>query len=194
MMNTMSLPLDPQLERCSSFVAGDTGQWQIERVHPVIGESLCPAGYLDVQAGYVGALPSGASWLLRGVVSNARYTTRDEQEQLAAVQPTLGRPEARCAALIPISKNAAWWELSQDQRRGIMERGMHLVTGLRYLPAIARRLHHGRDLGEPFDFLTWFEYAPEHSSAFEELVSALRDTEEWGYVSREVDVRLRLIT
>src|SRR2546428_7160638 len=29
-----------------------------------------------------------------------------------------------------------------------------------YLPAIARRLYHCRDLGEPFDFLTWFEYAP----------------------------------
>jgi hypothetical protein len=30
----------------------------------------------------------------------------------------------------------------------------HDKTGLRYLPEVARRLHHSRDLGEPFDFLT----------------------------------------
>jgi hypothetical protein len=40
---------------------------------------------------------------------------------------------------------------------------------MEYLPAVARRLHHSRELGEPFDFLTWFEYAPEHADAFEEL-------------------------
>ena len=55
---------------------------------------------------------------------------------------------------------------------------------------IARRLHHGRDLGEPFDFLTWFEFAPEHASAFEELVDRLRETEEWAYAEREIDIRL----
>ena len=45
------------------------------------------------------------------------------------------------------------------------------------------------DLGEPFDFLTWFEYAPEHADAFEELVRRLRSTAEWRYVEREVDIR-----
>jgi hypothetical protein len=64
------------------------------------------------------------------------------------------------------------------------------ATGLPYLPAIARRLHHGRDSGEPFDFLTWFEYAPGDADAFEELVGRLRSTEEWSYVEREVDIRL----
>lgn len=63
--------------------------------------------------------------------------------------------------------------------------------GLRYLPAIARRLHHSRDLGEPFDFLTWFEYAPADADGFGELVAELRVTEEWRYVEREVDIRLR---
>jgi hypothetical protein len=55
---------------------------------------------------------------------------------------------------------------------------------------IARRLYHGYDLDEPFDFLTWFEYAPEDAGAFEELVGSLRGTEEWTYVEREVDMRL----
>ena len=55
---------------------------------------------------------------------------------------------------------------------------------------MARRLHHGRDLGEAFDFLTWFEYAPADGGRFEELVARLRETEEWTYVEREVDIRL----
>jgi hypothetical protein len=110
---------------------------------------------------------------------------------LVAAQPALDRPEATCAALIPITKTAAWWDLSHDERRDIFERrSSHIATGLRYLPAVARRLHHCRDLGEPFDFLTWFEYAPSDAAAFEELVAALRSTEEWNYVEREVDIRL----
>jgi hypothetical protein len=27
---------------------------------------------------------------------------------------------------------------------------------MKYMAAVARRLYHARDLGEPFDFLTWF--------------------------------------
>jgi len=51
-------------------------------------------------------------------------------------------------------------------------------------------LHHSRDLGEPFDFVTYFEYAPEDAAAFEDLVARLRETEEWRFVTREVDIRL----
>ena len=105
--------------------------------------------------------------------------------------PPLNRPEARCAALIPIRKSDAWWELPQDERRAILEqRSGHITRGLKYLPSVARRLYHARELGEPFDFLTWFEYAPEHAALFEELVAELRATEEWRYVEREVDLRL----
>ena len=82
-------------------------------------------------------------------------------------------------------------DLAQDERRRIFEESSHHVAiGLEYLPAVARRLHHGRDLGEPFDFLTWFEFAPKHAAAFEELVLRLRETEEWTYVEREIDIRL----
>ena len=95
------------------------------------------------------------------------------------------------AALIPIRKTAAWWNLAQDERRNIFERkSHHIAEGLKYLPAVARQLYPCRDIGEPFDFLTWFEYASQHSEAFEELVRTLRQTEEWEYVDREVDIRL----
>ena len=136
-------------------------------------------------------LPEGAAWVLRGMNSYERYVIREEKERLAAVQPPIGRPQATCAAWIPIKKSAAWWQLPQDERRAIFEdRSSHIATGLRYLPAVARRLHHSYDLDEPFDFLTWFEYAPADSDRFEELVRALRQTEEWRYVEREVDIRV----
>ncbi len=98
---------------------------------------------------------------------------------------------ATCAALIPIRKTETWWTMAQDERRKIFEtKSHHTETGLKYLPAIARKLYHCRDIGQPFDFLTWFEYAPEDSDKFEELVKSLRETEEWKYVDREIDIRL----
>ena len=106
-------------------------------------------------------------------------------------RPRSAGTEATRAALIPIKKSQAWWDLTQEERRKIFEDKSHHIAGsLKYLPAIARQLYHCRDLGEPFDFLTWFEYAPEHAALFEELVAMLRATEEWTYVEREVDVRL----
>ena len=91
----------------------------------------------------------------------------------------------------PVRKSAAWWDLAQDERRQILEeRSRHVSLGLRYLPAIARRLYHSRDMGEPFDFLTWFEYAKDDAKRFEELVAELRRSPEWEFVEREVDVRL----
>jgi len=95
------------------------------------------------------------------------------------------------AALIPIRKSPAWWALPQDERRAIFEqRSRHIADSMVFLPRIARRLYHARDLGQPFDFLTWFEFAPEHARAFDELVAMLRSREEWTYVDREVDIRL----
>ena len=120
-----------------------------------------------------------------------RYTTAKENIALSGLQPELGRPVASKAALIPIRKNGAWWALAQDERRAIFEeQSHHIRIGLDYLPAVARRLYHCRDLGGDFDFLTWFEYAPEHAPAFDRLVDALRVTPEWSFVDREVDLRL----
>ncbi len=136
-------------------------------------------------------IPQDTAWRLRGITSYERYVHRAERSALVARQPPLGRPEATCAALIPIRKSGAWWQLTQDERRAIFEeRSHHITTGLEYLPAIGRRLYHGRDLGEPFDFLTWFEYAPAFSDLFEELVGKLRESQEWTYVEREIDIRL----
>jgi hypothetical protein len=178
------------MDREFGFVGGAVGEWQVGSVRPVRGESLPPVERLTV-APAGAASPAGSLWRLRGIISNERYVTRPERDELRAVQEGLGRPAAVCAALIPIRKNQAWWDLAQDERRAILEeQSRHIRTGLRFLPAIARRLYHCRDLGEPFDFLTWFEFAPGDGAAFEDLVGILRGTEEWRYVDREVDLRL----
>ena len=57
----------------------------------------------------------GAS--LRGSTGHVRYVEGREKTALAAATPALGRAEATFAALIPIRKSDAWWELPQDERR-----------------------------------------------------------------------------
>jgi hypothetical protein len=174
-----------------AFVAGRTGPWQITRVDAVVGDALPAAERLTVVDGKEAPEPLEALWALRGVTSNDRYLRKSERTALSLDEEVLGRLDATCAALIPITKSAAWWALTQEERREIFEeRSHHIATGLEYLPEIARRLHHGRDLGEPFDFLTWFEYAPANAQRFEQLVGRLRESEEWTYVEREVDIRL----
>jgi hypothetical protein len=178
--------------RLFSFVGGAAGAWRVLSTTAVKGEPLPAVSRLSVVADTPPA--AGSGWVLRGVTSNERYVTRAEHDQLSAVSPPLGRPDAACAALIPIRKSAAWWLLSQDERREILaDRSQHISVGQKYLPAIARRLHHCRDLdvASPFDFLTWFEFAPEHRQLFDDLAGALRATAEWNFVEREVDIRLQ---
>jgi chlorite dismutase len=121
-----------------------------------------------------------------------RLLTACSESKLARTRRLQNPSRRKCAlSLIPIRKSDAWWELAQDERRAIFEgRSAHIAIGSRYLPAIARRLYHGRDLGEPFNFLTWFEFSPQDAGAFDDLVGRLRETEEWRHVAREVEVRL----
>lgn len=177
--------------RFFSFAGGSSGPWAVKHQLTLVGDPLPPAERLDVLAD--GKTGKSASWVLRGITSNERYVERTEKEQLVAKQQGLGRAEATCAASIPIRKSPAWWALTQDDRRAIFEEhSQHIKIGVKYLPPVARRLHHFRDLSEiePFDFLTWFEYAPAYEQAFEDLLAELRTSEEWRFVDREVDIRL----
>jgi len=140
-------------------------------------------------------VPPNAAWALRGMTGPDHYATEAERQVLVARQALLGRPIATAGAMIPISKTSAWWALPHDERRAIFEeRSHHIANTLAYLPRIARRLHRGRDIGETFDFVTWFEFAPADSAAFDDLVGMLRATEEWTYVERELDIRLSRAT
>jgi hypothetical protein len=180
--------------RLFTFVGGNAGPWEVVSVRAVVGDGLESVDRLRVVPGEVPQEKGIGGWSLRGVTSHERYVTRAEKTKLAAAQPDLGRAEATAAAFIPIRKSAAWWALTQDERRAIFEEtSAHIRIGLDYLPAVARRLHHCRDLAEnaPFDFLTWFEFTPGDGVAFDELLHRLRETHEWRYVEREVELRLR---
>jgi len=177
-------------DRLVQFVGGETGVWRVLAIRPVQGDVLPQVERIAVCRGGESS-PLESEWTLSGVISNIRYVERPEQQELTLKQAPLGRSEATMAALIPIRKTMAWWDLTQEERRNIFEKkSHHIAEGVRYLPSVARQLYHSRDIGEPFDFLTWFEYAPEHSEAFEELVRTLRKTEEWWFVDREIDIRL----
>ncbi len=172
-----------------TITAGAEGPWRITGITAPVGASLLPAARLVVEDG--ARLARDGAWRLRGITSNLRYTAEAERAALAGVQQGLGRAGATRAALIPIRKSEAWWDMAQDARRDIIEeQSRHIAIGLEYLPAVARRLIHCRDLGEPFDFLTWFEFAPEDEARFDALLGRLRATVEWRYVTREVEVRL----
>ncbi|MFM9826772.1 chlorite dismutase family protein [Flavobacterium sp.] len=172
------------------FVGSNQGEWKVTSMTTLKGEVLAPITHLQKVASTLEQSENGI-WTLKGVISNLRYTEKEDKEKLVAIQEDLGRASATFAAFIPIRKSEAWWNLAQDERRKIMEnKSQHTHTGMKYLPAIARKLFHSRDIGQPFDFLTYFEYAPTDANAFEELLYALRTTEEWTYIDREVEIRL----
>ncbi len=184
-------------QRIHTFTGGDIGAWRVDKIKTVIGSPISNVSFIEMVQSDIATMPetlTGKSgWQLRGVTSNERYVTHDEKAALVSKQSGLGRESAICGALIPIRKNQVWWALAQDERRQIIEeQSRHIRIGMKYLPAISRRLIHCRDLdpGAPFDFLTWFEFAPADATAFNELVDALRATPEWMYVEHEVDIRL----
>jgi hypothetical protein len=129
-------------------VAGEHGTWSIEAMTAPRGESLPSAARIAVHEGGSVALAHDGVWALRGTTSNTRYTNRAEVTDFSARQQGLLRPEATCAALIPIRKSEAWWTLAQDERRALFEeQSQHIAIGMEYLPPIARRLHHCREGG-----------------------------------------------
>jgi len=174
------------------FTGGNSGDWQILETKILTGpHAIASASHLSIAPGSLISEPSGI-WNLKGFVSNVRYAEKQEREQLKSIQPPLGRTEVVYASLIPMGKNELWWNMAQDERRKIFEEtSHHTQIGMKYLPAVARKLFHSRDIGQPFDFITWFEYSESDVSAFEDLLAALRVTEEWSYVDREVQINLK---
>lgn len=174
-----------------AFVGGTAGTWSVESIDAVVGAGLQAVSRLAVLEAEDRFPEPEGDWVLRGETSYERYVTAAERAALDAVSPPLGRASSTSAALIPIRKSETWWAMPQDQRRAIFEeRSHHISRSIPYLPRVARRLHHSRDLGEPFDFLTWFEFSRRDAAAFDELLAALRSTEEWRHVIREVEIRL----
>jgi len=112
--------------RLFAFVGADIGPWRIVRAETRVGEPLPEAKRLNVVSASELQSETNAPWILRGITSNERYVMRAEKNEIVAKQQGLARPEATCGALIPIRKNAAWWELTQDERRSVFEQSKHV--------------------------------------------------------------------
>ncbi|HWC11967.1 MAG TPA: hypothetical protein VG455_12175 [Acidimicrobiales bacterium] len=158
-----------------AFVAGFDGQWLVEGIRARAGEPLAPAARLAIVEGAAAETAEGR-WVLRGVVAG-------QGEDARADQLPLGRPEARCAVLVAVRMAPAWWQHAEDDRRA-------LSANIEHGPTISRRIHRARNRDEPFDVLTWFEFAPDQQAEVDEMVARLREAEEWSYVERDVEVRL----
>lgn len=175
------------------FIGSEKGKWKINSLTTVSGSPIKPANYLQIVEGTSTVSPIDAYWTFKGLKSNLRYTTREEKNTLDKEPSVIGKPENSCAALILIKKSDEWWLLTQDERREIIEaQSHHIHIGTNYLPVISRQLYHSRDIGEPFDFITWFEFSPTNENHFNDLLQQLRATTEWNYVVREIDIRLVL--
>jgi hypothetical protein len=85
----------------------------------------------------------------------------------------------------------AWRSLAQDERRALFEeRSRHVATGLAYLPAIARRLHHSRDLGGAVRPHETGLRSHRPMSPRRPVGRNAAASEEWRFVEREVEIRL----
>ena len=158
-----------------AFVAGFEGLWMIEGMTAPVGEPLPPAARLSVVEGPEAEVAEGR-WVLRGVVAGQGEDARPDQLPL-------GRPDARCAALLAVRMSPEWWARAEDDRRA-------LSANIEHGPAISRRIHRARDRDEPFDVLTWFEFAPDLQAELNGVVGRLRDSDEWSFVEREVELRM----
>jgi hypothetical protein len=179
--------------RAMTLVGGDNGEWSVVSQRTLSGTPIANVSRLAMMPGNRPVKLGTATWELSGVTTNDRYTTHSEKRELIEKQAPIGRPESTCAALILLRKNAAWWAMSQDDRRSVLEeQSHHIAIGLRYLPAVARRLLHCRDMGTdaPFDFLAFLDYGPMEETAFDEMLDRLRSTKEWAFMEREIDIRL----
>lgn len=189
----MNLTAVDDNSRMFTIVGGAQGEWVVTSQHTISGECWPTVERVSMIPGSANGIRSNSVWELSGVTTNDRYTTRFEKEQLVAKQAPVGRSESTCAALLLLRKSVEWWALSQDERRYILEEeSHHIAIGSEYLPAVSRRLMHCRDLANnaPFDFLGFLDFAPHDETAFDELLTRLRATQEWRFIDREIDLRL----
>ena len=102
------------------------------------------------------------------------------------------------AAVTPMNKTAAWWEMDfmhresfflprYDDNENMVVKG-HALVSAAGVPKINRRLVHapeGYGLGGSYDFVGYFEFAESDAPVFRQVMEALRDTRqnpEWKYV------------
>ena len=115
---------------------------------------------------------------LVGMTKALNYITKDKSPSLNAglTGSTYSGEAPRYAFMIPVKKNADWWNLSDEQRLKEME--THTLPTLGNLVNVKRKLYHSTGIDDT-DFITYFETAD--LGAFNSLMLALAKVPENKY-------------
>ena len=115
---------------------------------------------------------------LVGMTKALNYITKDMSPSLNAglTGATYTDAAPRYAFIIPVKKNADWWNLSDAQR--LKEIETHTLPTLANLVNVKRKLYHSTGLDDT-DFITYFETAD--LGAFNSLMLALAKVPENKY-------------
>lgn len=124
------------------------------RVHSY-DAAAAQAFLLDFQATRFG-LNSEVTESLVGITKALNYISKDKSPDLnkGLSSSTYSGDAPRFAFMIPVKKNAEWWNLTDEQRLKEME--AHTLPTLAYLVNVKRKLYHSTGLDDA-DFITYFE-------------------------------------
>lgn len=118
-----------------------------------------------------------------GLTKALNYITKDKSPGLntGLSSASYSGPAPRYVVSVPIKKDAAWWNLSVEERLALMEE--HTAPTLAYLVNVKRKLYHSTGLDD-IDFITYFE--TDDLGAFNNLMISLASVKEnkhhvrWG--------------
>lgn len=118
-----------------------------------------------------------------GLTKALNYITKDKSPGLNAGlgSASYSGPAPRYVVSVPIKKDAAWWNMSVEERLALMEE--HTAPTLAYLVNVKRKLYHSTGIDD-IDFITYFE--TDDLAAFNNLMISLASVKEnkhhvrWG--------------
>lgn len=112
---------------------------------------------------------------LVGVTKPLNYVTPEKSPDLnkGLKSATYQGGDPRYAIVIPVKKNAAWWNATAEERLAMAEG--HTIPTLQHLVSVKRKLYHSTGLSDT-DFITYFEM--NDLVAFNNLVIALMSVPE----------------
>lgn len=113
-----------------------------------------------------------------GMTKPLNYVTKEKSPELNAglTSATYQGDAPRYAFIIPVKKNADWWNLTDAQR--LKEIEVHTLPTLANLVNVKRKLYHSTGIDDT-DFITYFETAD--LGAFNNLMLALAKVPENKY-------------
>lgn len=112
-------------------------------------------------------------YIFNGLTKKANYVPGFPDDLKAVLKTLPDQGPKPYAIVVPIKKDAEWWQLSQDARTELMKE--HTEATAAYLKTVKRKLYHSSGLDD-MDFLTYFETAK--LDDFNNLIIALERVKE----------------